>query len=249
MKQVQRLYIAETEPFWETCGPKALRKRLHINAGTFEEFGKLGAAAAEVAAQANVTAELAEAAAPASMEQTHADHMEPIHAKGISRRIYGELYKVIDSSDILLHILDARDPLGTLCESVLEYIRKEKAHKQVVLVINTCNLVPNWVTVSDFLYPNFLLRRERLLMRTGLARTASDSAIPNNRIPRVTKPFIWQRFTHPAAASILAVTFRQKANLGRVHRVSKCWEEQRNQHVEERQGLSRRANSWRNEGP
>ena len=62
--------------------------------------------------------------------QTHADVIEPIYAKGTSRRIYGELYKVIDSSDVILHILDARDPMGTLCESVLEFIKKEKAHKE-----------------------------------------------------------------------------------------------------------------------
>lgn len=79
-------------------------------------------------------------------ELTYADFNEPIYAKGTSRRIYGELYKVIDSSDVILHVLDARDPLGTICDSVLEYIRKEKSHKQVVLVINKCDLVPNWVT-------------------------------------------------------------------------------------------------------
>jgi nuclear GTP-binding protein len=107
----------------------------------------LGAVAAEEVANANATVELVEASTLAAMEQTHADYIEPIYAKGTSRRIYGELYKVIDSSDVLLHILDARDPLGTLCESVLEYIRREKAHKQVVLVINKCDLVPNWVTV------------------------------------------------------------------------------------------------------
>lgn len=143
----QRSHIVETEPFAETFGPKVQRKRPRIDVGTFEELGRLGAAAAEEAAQAKATAELAEAIAPAAMEQTHADYIEPIYAKGTSRRIYGELYKVIDSSDVLLHVLDARDPLGTLCESVLEYIRKEKAHKQVVLVINKCDLVPNWVTV------------------------------------------------------------------------------------------------------
>lgn len=82
---------------------------------------------------------------------TYADVNEPIYAKGTSRRIYGELYKVIDSSDVILHILDARDPFGTICDSVLEYIKKEKSHKQVVLVINKCDLVPNWVTVSWFI--------------------------------------------------------------------------------------------------
>jgi len=107
----------------------------------------LGAAAAEEALQAKETTDLAENTAPEVMQQTHVHYIELIYAKGTSRRIYGELYKVIDSSDVLLHVLDSRDPLGTLCESVLEYIRKEKAHKRVVLVINKCDLVPSWVTV------------------------------------------------------------------------------------------------------
>jgi nuclear GTP-binding protein len=147
LNKSQRSHIVETEPFAETFGPKAQRKRPRIDAGTIEELGKLGAAAVEEAAEAKATLELAEATMPAATAQTHADYIEPIYAKGTSRRIYGELYKVIDSSDVVLHVLDARDPLGTLCESVLEYMRKEKAHKQVVLVINKCDLVPNWVTV------------------------------------------------------------------------------------------------------
>jgi len=121
-----------------------------VDAGSFEELGKQGAAELD---DLNNTmnppptlgapdAELPEV----PEEKTHADYHEPIYAKGTSRRIYGELYKVIDSSDVILHILDARDPLGTICESVLEYVRKEKSHKQIVLVINKCDLVPNWVT-------------------------------------------------------------------------------------------------------
>lgn len=141
-------------------------------AGTFDELGKLGAAAAEEAESAATlsgqgiigkhqiycsisdflfTSSFPEPLASTVIEpQTHADFNEPIYAKGTSKRIFGELYKVIDSSDVILHILDARDPLGTMCESVLETIKKEKAHKQVVLVINKCDLVPNWVTVKTY---------------------------------------------------------------------------------------------------
>lgn len=141
----KRSHIVETEPFSETFGPKAQRKKARIDVGTFEELSKLGTAAAEEAEQAANALELAQSFEVPEL-QTHADYIEPIFAKGTSRRIYGELYKVIDSSDVILHILDARDPLGTMCESVLEYMKKEKAHKQVVLVINKCDLVPNWVT-------------------------------------------------------------------------------------------------------
>ncbi|KAJ4000235.1 NGP1NT-domain-containing protein [Lentinula boryana] len=143
----KRSHIVETEPFSETFGPKAQRKRARLDAADFEELGKLGAAAEDANDITAATENVIEPLASSIVEpQTHADYNEPIYAKGTSRRIYGELYKVIDSSDVILHILDARDPMGTLCESVLEYIKKEKAHKQVVLVINKCDLVPNWVT-------------------------------------------------------------------------------------------------------
>ncbi|KAF9469566.1 NUC091 domain-containing protein [Collybia nuda] len=145
----KRSHIVETEPFSDTFGPKAQRKKARINAGTFEELSKLGAAAADQAEDDATAAGLGviEPLASSIVElPTHADYKEPIYAKGTSRRIYGELYKVIDSSDVILHILDARDPLGTLCESVLDYVKKEKSHKQVVLIINKCDLVPNWVT-------------------------------------------------------------------------------------------------------
>lgn len=73
---------------------------------------------------------------------------EPIYAKGTSRRIWGELYKVLDSSDVVIHVLDARDPMGTRCKPVVEFLKKEKAHKQLIYVLNKVDLVPTWVTVS-----------------------------------------------------------------------------------------------------
>ena len=43
----QRSHIVETEPLADTFGPKAQRKRPRIDVGSFEEFGKAGAAALE----------------------------------------------------------------------------------------------------------------------------------------------------------------------------------------------------------
>ena len=152
----------------------------------------MGAAAAEEALQAKETADLAEKTAPEVTQQTHADYIEPIYAKGTSRRIYGDLYKVIDSPDVLLHVLDSRDPLGTLCESVLEYIRKEKAHKQVVLVINKCDLVPSWVTVCHLTSNCIMHSCETSDSMTGTIYPIPHAAVPNSCIPYFAKPFVRQ---------------------------------------------------------
>lgn len=56
--------------------------------------------------------------------------------------------KVIDSSDVILHVLDARDPLGTRCRSVEKYLKEEAPHKHLVFVLNKCDLVPTKVAVS-----------------------------------------------------------------------------------------------------
>lgn len=60
-----------------------------------------------------------------------------------------ELYKVLDSSDVVLHVLDARDPLGTRCRSVEKYLKAEAPHKHLIFVLNKCDLVPSSVAVSQ----------------------------------------------------------------------------------------------------
>ncbi|OII71787.1 YjeQ GTPase [Cryptosporidium ubiquitum] len=65
--------------------------------------------------------------------------------KGTSRRIWQELYKVIDSSDIIIHVLDSRDPEGTRCKYLEEYISKECKHKYILFVLNKVDLIPKWV--------------------------------------------------------------------------------------------------------
>lgn len=67
---------------------------------------------------------------------------------GQSKRIYGELLKVVDASDVICEILDVRDPLGTTCSYVENFIKNNCPHKHIIYVLNKCDLVPTWVTAA-----------------------------------------------------------------------------------------------------
>lgn len=69
-----------------------------------------------------------------------------IFEKGLSRRIWEELYKVVDSSDVLIYVLDARCPDGTRNKSLEEHLKKDHASKHLIFVLNKCDLVPTGVT-------------------------------------------------------------------------------------------------------
>ena len=71
---------------------------------------------------------------------------------GQSKRIYSELLKVIDASDVLCEILDARDPMGTRCSYLENFVRKNCPHKHIIYIINKCDLVPIYVTAAYIKY-------------------------------------------------------------------------------------------------
>uniref|UniRef100_A0A1D1YAR9 Guanine nucleotide-binding protein-like 3 n=1 Tax=Anthurium amnicola TaxID=1678845 RepID=A0A1D1YAR9_9ARAE len=64
----------------------------------------------------------------------HHDHSE--------RSFYKELVKVIEVSDVILEVLDARDPLGTRCVDIEKMVLKSDPNKRVVLLLNKIDLVP-----------------------------------------------------------------------------------------------------------
>jgi nuclear GTP-binding protein len=85
----------------------------------------------------------------AKMEQFLNPAARPDHEvfrKGQSARIWNELYKVIDSSDVVIQVLDARDPMGTRSKTLEKYLRAEKKYKHLVFVLNKCDLIPTWAT-------------------------------------------------------------------------------------------------------
>nr|AFK33979.1 unknown [Lotus japonicus] len=58
------------------------------------------------------------------------------------RAFYKDLVKVIEASDVLLEVLDARDPLGTRCIDIEKMVMKMGPDKHLVLLLNKIDLVP-----------------------------------------------------------------------------------------------------------
>ncbi|XP_023395133.1 guanine nucleotide-binding protein-like 3-like protein isoform X2 [Loxodonta africana] len=58
---------------------------------------------------------------------------------------YKEFHKVVEYSDVILEVLDARDPLGCRCFQMEEAVLQAKGSKKLVLVLNKIDLVPKEV--------------------------------------------------------------------------------------------------------
>ncbi|CAI9107458.1 OLC1v1006811C2 [Oldenlandia corymbosa var. corymbosa] len=58
------------------------------------------------------------------------------------RAFYKELVKVIEASDVILEVLDARDPIGSRCVDMEKMVMKSGPEKHLVLLLNKIDLVP-----------------------------------------------------------------------------------------------------------
>ena len=61
------------------------------------------------------------------------------------RAFYREFRQVVDNADVILEVLDARDPQGSRVPSVEEMVAATGGRKRIVLVLNKIDLVPREV--------------------------------------------------------------------------------------------------------
>ncbi|KAI4322921.1 hypothetical protein L6164_022571 [Bauhinia variegata] len=138
-----RVHLLDREPFGDAFGPKTKRKRPNLLAADYESLVKKADNSQEAFQQ--------KYDASGSVEGKEEDGFRDLvrhtmFEKGQSKRIWGELYKVIDSSDVVVQVLDARDPQGTRCYHLEKHLKENYKHKHMILLLNKCDLVPAWAT-------------------------------------------------------------------------------------------------------
>jgi len=68
------------------------------------------------------------------------------------KAFYKDFAKVVEASDVIIEVLDARDPIGTRCKDVERFVRKVDPGKKVVLLLNKIDLVPKKVVEEWLVY-------------------------------------------------------------------------------------------------
>ncbi|GAB5029803.1 nucleolar gtp-binding protein 2 [Nannochloropsis oceanica] len=156
-EKVQRMNLLQTETYQATFGAKSTRKRPKLSAGVMEAAmggvaGGSGVGGDYASLLERVNVDQAKYQAPGHTDGALVEEAEfrverrhDLFDKGQSRRIWGELYKVIDCSDVVIQVLDARNIPGTRCDHLEKHLKKNASHKHLILIVNKCDLVPAWV--------------------------------------------------------------------------------------------------------
>lgn len=144
--KTKRMDLLSIEPYEHTFGAKRQRKKPKLASYDIENFmTEIGTKDEKYEEEKDVNLQFDVKTGLLKVpELKHCK--EEIFDKGTSKRIWAELYKVVDSSDVLIQVLDARDPMGTRCFQLEKEVRKNHPHKHIVLLLNKVDLIPTWAT-------------------------------------------------------------------------------------------------------
>ncbi|GAA5963721.1 hypothetical protein JCM3765_006826 [Sporobolomyces pararoseus] len=161
---------------------KIARREAQKN-GTSATFASTAALAAALAADSQFNDEEMD---EDEEEELIQDPSLKLHAKS--------LRKVLEMSDVVVEVLDARDPVGTRCRAVERELKAlDSGRKKLVLVLNKIDLVPPhvvqaWLTHLRLQAPTLPFKSSTQQQRNHLS--ASSNSTPQSASGSSTKPLL-----------------------------------------------------------
>ncbi|KAJ3194915.1 Guanine nucleotide-binding protein-like 3 [Irineochytrium annulatum] len=92
---------------------------------------------------------------------------------------YKEFQKVVGAADVILEILDARDPIGCRPKQIEEMVINSGINKRIILVLNKIDLVPRdvvekWLKYLRNEFPTIAFKASTQSQRTNLGQSKVD---------------------------------------------------------------------------
>ncbi|KAG7493162.1 guanine nucleotide-binding protein-like 3 [Solea senegalensis] len=111
--------------------------------------------------------------------------------KNSKQFLCGEINKVIDASDVVIQVLDARDPLGCRCPQLEEAVLQSGGNKKLLFVLNKIDLVPKenvekWIQSLQKVFPVVAFKastqiKDRAMEATKTRIVASNEVLDSSR--------------------------------------------------------------------
>ncbi|TPX58124.1 hypothetical protein PhCBS80983_g03353 [Powellomyces hirtus] len=148
--------------------------------------------------------DLAQLAKDAAKRSQMFDSTQSIHSDGFSlgnvvdaaaagmkdnsrKAYYKEFKKVVENADVILEVLDARDPLGCRTRQIEELILNAGADKRVILILNKIDLVPRevveqWLKYLRNEFPTIAFKASTQAQRNNLGQSSISADIASDRL-------------------------------------------------------------------
>ncbi|CAI2164542.1 3340_t:CDS:2 [Funneliformis geosporum] len=100
---------------------------------------------------------------------------------------YKEFRKVLETADVILEVLDARDPLGCRTKQVEKLIIESGSSKRIILVLNKIDLVPRenitqWLIYLRKEFPTVAFKSSTQSQRKNLGHSSSSVSTASDNI-------------------------------------------------------------------